>query len=155
MIKPNKSDLYSRIRTILESARTNIARSVNSTQVVANWLVGREIVIEEQSGKIKAEYGERVLKDLASLFSTEYGNGYSGTNLRWFRQFYCEYPDLLEGQIHHAVRDKLGTFAIPHAVRGKSDDLSWKPGQLNQNLSWTHYRTLLKVRKKKYGTFMK
>ena len=43
--------LYSRIREILESARTNVARSVNTTQVVSNWLVGREIVEEEQSGQ--------------------------------------------------------------------------------------------------------
>lgn len=36
----------------------------------------------------------------------------------------------------------FGTENIPHAVRGES----WKPGQLNPNLSWTHYRTLLKVK---------
>jgi len=42
--------LYTRVREILESARTRIARSVNTTQVVANWLVGREIVEEEQTG---------------------------------------------------------------------------------------------------------
>jgi hypothetical protein len=40
--------VYERIRQILESARTTVARSVNTTQVVANWLIGREIVEEEQ-----------------------------------------------------------------------------------------------------------
>ena len=38
------SGVYDRIREILESARASVARSVNSTQVVANWLIGREIV---------------------------------------------------------------------------------------------------------------
>ena len=44
-IKP--APIYERIREILESARTTVARSVNTTQVVANWLIGREIVEEE------------------------------------------------------------------------------------------------------------
>ena len=57
--------LYERIRQILESARTNIARTVNTTQVVANWLIGREIVEEEQKGKRRAEYGEALLRDLS------------------------------------------------------------------------------------------
>jgi hypothetical protein len=42
--------LYERIRQILESAWTNMARTVNTTQVVVNWLIGREIVEEEQNG---------------------------------------------------------------------------------------------------------
>ena len=55
------SGIYQRIREILESARTGVARTVNTTQVVANWLVGREIVEEEQRGKKRAGYGERLL----------------------------------------------------------------------------------------------
>ena len=35
------SSLYTRISRILESARSSVARSVNSTQVVTNWLIGR------------------------------------------------------------------------------------------------------------------
>jgi hypothetical protein len=50
MKAPKPTAIYDRIRGILESARSNIARSVNSTQVVANWLIGREIVEEEQGG---------------------------------------------------------------------------------------------------------
>ncbi|MBI2563270.1 MAG: DUF1016 domain-containing protein, partial [candidate division NC10 bacterium] len=37
---PKASPLYARIRQILESARASAARSVNTTQVVANWLIG-------------------------------------------------------------------------------------------------------------------
>ncbi len=49
--KREKVSLYERIRQILESARTNMARTVNTTQVVANWLIGREIVEEELKGE--------------------------------------------------------------------------------------------------------
>lgn len=155
--------LFDRIRGILESARSNIARTVNTTQVVANWLIGREIVEEEQQGKTKAGYGEQLLSELSALLQTEFGKGYSATNLRWFRQFYLQYPGLVE--IHHAVRGESAPAAIRHASRDKSETLSrksgmgadeqgiwdamrsesWCPGVLNPNLSWTHYRVLLKV----------
>ena len=54
MSSTKASPVYKRIGQILESARAGVARSVNTTQVVANWLVGREIVEEEQKGKAKA-----------------------------------------------------------------------------------------------------
>lgn len=42
-------------------------------------------------------------------------------------------------------REILGDQALEifHALRGKSE--SWQPGQLHPGLSWTHYRTLLRV----------
>jgi len=36
MFRGEKMPLYERIRRILESARTNVSRTVNSTQAVAN-----------------------------------------------------------------------------------------------------------------------
>ncbi len=57
--------LYDRIRKILETARASVARSVNTTQVVAYWLIGREIVEEDQQGRKRARYGERLLSELA------------------------------------------------------------------------------------------
>jgi predicted nuclease of restriction endonuclease-like (RecB) superfamily len=151
--------LYQRVREILESARAGVARTVNTTQVIANWLIGREIVHEEQQGKRKAGYGDMLLLDLAAKLTAEFGAGFSDTNLRWFRQFFLEYEDLLAKRIHHAVRDKSistrqsTSSAIHHAVRDESlpailnapPPESWRPGQLNPNLSWTHYRTLLRV----------
>jgi len=40
-------------------------------------------------------------------------------------------------------------LAILHAPRGES----WKPGTLHPNLSWTHYRTLLRVEKEQARSF--
>jgi len=48
------SGVYQRIREILESARAGVARTVNTTQVVANWLIGREIVEGQQRGRKRA-----------------------------------------------------------------------------------------------------
>jgi hypothetical protein len=46
--------VYGRIPDILQAARVNVARTVNTTQVVANWLIGREIIEAEQGGKKRA-----------------------------------------------------------------------------------------------------
>jgi hypothetical protein len=58
---PKPSPVYQRIRQILESARSNVARSVNTTQVVANLLIGREIAHGEQKGQRREKYGEELL----------------------------------------------------------------------------------------------
>ncbi|EQD30948.1 protein containing DUF1016, partial [mine drainage metagenome] len=92
---PDTPLLFDRVRDILESARSNIARTVNTTQVVTNWLIGREIVEEEQQGKRRAGYGETLLADLSQRLGRDYGRGYSADNLEAFRQFYLEYPRLI------------------------------------------------------------
>lgn len=160
--------LYDRIRGIIESARAGAARSVNTVQVVSNWLIGQEIVEDEQGGKARAEYGERLLEDLAARLKKDFGPGYSMQNLRYLRQFYLGFPSLLSAdQIRHALRGEsqakvlLSPPTILHAPRGESPAASatpdvpavlhaprkgsWKPGLLHPDLSWTHYRMLLKA----------
>jgi predicted nuclease of restriction endonuclease-like (RecB) superfamily len=157
--------LYNRIRQILESARSTVARSVNTTQVVANWLVGREIVEEEQKGARRAVYGTGLLQGLSVRLTQEFGGGYSVNNLEHFRGFFLTYGSLV--QISHAPRGESATaksasqLNISHAVRGESAlgigyavrSQSWVPGQLHPNLSWTHYRTLLRVNKPEARAF--
>ena len=60
------------------------------------------------------------------------------------RQLYVVFPQLLDvAEISHALRDQslitaqLSTLSIATP--------NWKPGQLHPNLSWTHYRTLVRV----------
>lgn len=113
--------LYHRVREIIESARAGAARSVNTAQVVSNWLIGREIVEEEQRGNRRAEYGARLLQDLGVRLTQEYGRGYSAPNLRYFRQFFIAYSGLLDAsQICHALRDKSGKGSrVGHGFRYK------------------------------------
>ncbi len=114
--KTKTAPLYKRIREILESARSSVARSVNTTQVVANWLVGREIVDEEQRGKRRASYGAQLLTDLSARLRDEFGQGYSVDNLEMFRRFYLEYADL----ISDAVRRISPGGRISDTLRRKS-----------------------------------
>lgn len=107
------SRLFERVCEILDSAKSNVARSVNTEMVKAYWLIGQAIVEDEQQGKERADYGEQVINSLSARLKGEGLKGFSRNNLWYMRQFYLAYPEKL------------------HALRGE--------------LSWTHYRLLLKV----------
>lgn len=62
---PTTSNITSDIRTILSEARKNTARAINTAMTVAYWLIGKRIVIEEQKGADRAEYGDGLLKKLS------------------------------------------------------------------------------------------
>ncbi|MCU0568153.1 MAG: DUF1016 N-terminal domain-containing protein, partial [Oculatellaceae cyanobacterium Prado106] len=135
---------YDHIREILVSARTDVARTVNTVQVVSNWLIGRAIVEEEQQGHHRANYGESLLKNLAQWLNQEFGKGFSYANLKLMRQFYLSFPVLLtEEEIGYAVRS-LSPSSHELIDLSRSNP-SWHPGRLHPNLSWTHYRTLIRV----------
>jgi predicted nuclease of restriction endonuclease-like (RecB) superfamily len=135
---------YQRIREILTAAQLGVARTVNTAQVLANWLIGREIVEAEQQGRDRAEYGENLLKNLADQLKADFGSGYSYTNLKLMRRFYLNFPTLIGNtEIGHALRDQsLPSDSLLTLSRPNPD---WQPGQLHPNLSWTHYRTLMRV----------
>ena len=109
MVSRKSTSIYDRIRRILETARTSVARSVNTAQVMANWLIGQEIVEEEQRGKRRAGYGEQLLQDLSARLTAEFGKGFSVDNLELFRRFFLEYSSLLVGIKSDAVRRKSST----------------------------------------------
>jgi predicted nuclease of restriction endonuclease-like (RecB) superfamily len=119
--------LYREIRAVLESARAGAYRAVNSAMVQAYWQVGRLIVEHEQGGRKRAAYGEAVLNDLSQRLTTDFGKGFTTTNLKYMRSFYLAFP------IRHALRDESRASAQGlHAT-------------LSPELSWTHYRLLLGV----------
>jgi predicted nuclease of restriction endonuclease-like (RecB) superfamily len=84
--------VYKRIRRIIENARSNIVRTINTEMVVAYWHIGREIVKEEQRGESRADYGKAVLKNLSVKLTADFGKGFDESNLRNIRAFYLTYP---------------------------------------------------------------
>ncbi|MCY4533072.1 MAG: DUF1016 N-terminal domain-containing protein [Gammaproteobacteria bacterium] len=90
---PDDAALFGRIVDILEEARSHVARTVNSAMVGAYWLIGREIVEEEQKGQKRADYGKSVIEDLSRRLTGRYGKGYSTVSLWNMRKFYQTYID--------------------------------------------------------------
>lgn len=156
MTADTASTLYRRIRDILDAARVQAARSVNIAQIVTNWLIGREIVEEEQQGRSRADYGKRLIEELSRRMTKDYGTGYSAQNLSYMAQFYRTYSDLLLPEaILHAVRGESGAVISKTSLldRPAAPGEPWAPGRLHSNLSWTHYRTLLRVDKPEARSF--
>jgi uncharacterized protein DUF1016 len=91
MKKMQDNSLLDRVVLILEQARTNVVRAVNSSMVTAYWLIGREIVLELQGGDDRAEYGKQVIENLSERLTHRYGKGFSAPTLWKFRQFYQAY----------------------------------------------------------------
>ncbi|MDR1130942.1 MAG: PDDEXK nuclease domain-containing protein [Oscillospiraceae bacterium] len=86
--------LVAEIRAIMEAARTNLSREVNMTMLSTYWQVGRTIVEREQNGKLKAQYGARLLPELSKRLTNELGRGYSRSNLYNMRELYLQYPKI-------------------------------------------------------------
>jgi predicted nuclease of restriction endonuclease-like (RecB) superfamily len=84
-------ELIDSIGIVLQKARENAIKAINSELVRANWEIGRYIVEFEQGGKDKAEYGSALLTSLAKDLKTRYGKGFSKSNIYLCRQFYIIY----------------------------------------------------------------
>lgn len=117
--------LYEQAVSHINRARETVQRTVDTEMVKAYWLIGQDIVEEEQEGKSRAEYGSKLLTSLSRRLNQKYKKGFSVSTLRDARQFYLAFADRA---IHHAVRGESTTKNI-----------------LNDNLGWIHYRALMRV----------
>ena len=178
-----KDALFDRIVSILEQARGNVVRAVNTNMVLAYWLIGREIVEEIQRGKERAKYGEKVIQDLSARLTGRYGKGFSKPALWNFRQFYLAYPDRAEilSPVGRELADveklspagrELTTIKIQYPTGAKSQAVpisspvgaelvptkSHPTGDALQHgfspqLSWSHYRALMRVENREARDF--
>ena len=103
------------IKQILAQARQKAYTAVNAAMVEAYWQIGKRIVEEEQDGKERADYGKEIIQTISDEMTKEFGKGFTGRNIRNFRQFYL-------------------TFSNPEI---------WKT--LSSKLSWSHFQRVLKV----------
>ena len=149
--------LLERVVAILEQARGNVVRSVNSSMVVAYWLIGQEIVQQVQDGEDRAEYGGKVIDGLSRQLTQRYGSGFSPRNLRHFRQFYAAFAGRLpirnppgsksgEGgsgafrNLPGSTSEDSGALALTRHAVGSGFAPVFAP-----ELSWSHYRALMRV----------
>jgi predicted nuclease of restriction endonuclease-like (RecB) superfamily len=128
--------LHSNIRKLLISARQTIVCNVNTLQVLTHFEIGRLIVEHEQKGAERAEYGERILKELSKHLTSEFGRGFSWRNLSNMRRLYLEYHD----RVQHYANGRLLPDKLPNILQtpfAKSDTPF--------PLSWSHYVFLMGI----------
>jgi predicted nuclease of restriction endonuclease-like (RecB) superfamily len=117
--------LFENVAAILEQARGNVVRAINTSMVLAYWLIGREIVEAIQQGEKRAGYGEQIISKLSERLTVRFGNGFSKANIKNFRQFYLAYSER---------RDRIG-----YPLGSKS---------FSPQLTWSHYRALMRIENK-------
>ncbi len=83
--------LLEQVRGLIRAARKSAATAINSLQVITSYEIGRMIVEHEQKGAQRAEYGKLVLRALSERLTTEFGRGFSRTNLKNMRLFFLAY----------------------------------------------------------------
>jgi predicted nuclease of restriction endonuclease-like (RecB) superfamily len=149
------------IREILAKARQNAYTAINFSMIQAYWQIGKRIVEQEQQGEKRAVYGEQVLKELSIALTTEFGKGFSSSNLRNFRQFYLTYPD---EQICYTVCSKL-TWSHNRLIMRVDDPKArnwylteaaqqgWSVRVLDRNIDTLYYQRLLSSRRHLSETF--
>jgi len=84
--------LIEKIGSVYQSAKSKIITAVNTEMLNAYWQIGRDIIEFEQGGKLKAEYGIKLLENLAKDLSLRHGKGFSRSNLNYMRLLYIKYP---------------------------------------------------------------
>lgn len=87
------TNLIGQISTLLQDARNQVVKQINSTIVQTYWSIGRYIVEYEQRGEERAEYGTELIKRISQDLTEKIWRGYSERNLRRIKQFYLTFPD--------------------------------------------------------------
>jgi len=141
--------LYQRISGVLADARGRAYRAVNFAMVQAYWEIGRIIVEEEQQGKTKADYRDYLLKEISDRLTKEFGKGFDQSNLRYMRLFYLSF------EIANALRSQSPPDQIRDALRhtSLSSLVDRQLPLIRPELTWTHYRLLLKVERSNVRQF--
>ena len=135
-----------RVAEILDQARANAARAVNSSMVFAYWLIGREIVQAMQGGQVRAQYGDALIVELSKRLALAYGAGFSEANLKNFRQFYSVYADRAVPISYPSGSQSAALLSPVERTSNKSHPPGGEsPTAFHPSLSWSHYRALMRV----------
>ena len=96
-------DLIGDIRSLIETARHNVAVTVNAGLTTLYWQIGNRIrqdILKEK----RAEYGREIVVTLSRQLAVEYGRGFSKRNLFNMIRFTEVFPD---ERIVHALSAQL------------------------------------------------
>lgn len=139
------------IKNILEQARGKARSAVNAAMVEAYWLIGQRIVKEEQLGQHKAQYGKRLIEDLSTALTSDFGKGFSYANLYNCRQFYLVFS---EQAILYTLCRELSWSQLRLIMRVESRqaieyycnetrEQNWTVRQLERNIKTRSFERLL------------
>jgi len=142
-------ELIHDIRDLILSARQAVAQAVDLIQVLTNFEIGRRIVVHEQEGAERAEYGKALLKELSAELTDEFGRGFSRSNLEYMRKFYLTYQDrtvqisqVPPAQFLSAKKSQMPSGKLPESRKSQTpSEKSDSPFELG----WSQYVFLIGI----------
>lgn len=155
----NLEQLVTELRDLDSSLKRHVAQSANVGLTLRNWLVGAYIVEFEQNGEDRAEYGEKLMPQIAKELSIK---GLATRNLEACRLFYHAYPSIpqtLSAKFPSLISDipqtvpaefikpfQISNLRIPKATSGDSrPEFAIPVETLFQSLSFSHFVELLRI----------
>lgn len=142
MDEANLNLLYQSVKSLIEQAKTNIVRNVNTTMLFTYYEIGRIIVQDEQNGKDRADYAKETLKNLSKQLNKEFGRGYSVDNLQYMRKFFLTYQ-IYETPSRISLERPINE--TPSRI-SEISQIEQKVLPFSSALSWSHYVQLMKIK---------
>ena len=138
-------ELLQQVVDLLQQARQQVLRTVNSTMVYTYFEIGRLIVEEEQNGKERAEYGKQLLKGLSADLTMEVGKGFSVDNLQNMRKLFLAYSNYetvssISKSKFLDINKELET--VSSISKNEKPDYKFAVSFM---LSWSHYLFLISI----------
>ena len=90
---PHNDLLISDVKTLIISAKENVAISVNAALSMLYWNVGTRINETILNGK-RADYGKQIILSLSKALVLEFGDGWGEKQLRQCMQFADTFPEI-------------------------------------------------------------
>ena len=90
-ITHNTNRLFNKVSELLKAAQNTVLQTINTTMVETYFEIGKMIVEEEQQGEERAKYGNQWITELSKKLSSDFGKGFSSTNIKQMRSFYIFY----------------------------------------------------------------
>lgn len=144
-------DYINEIKQILAQARQKSYQAINTAMIDAYWKIGQKIVLEEQNGKERADYGKALIKTISIELTAEFGKGFSQRNVNYFRKFYLSFPDIeilqtLSAKLSWSHFQLIMNVSNKEAQKYYLDEASqnmWSVRTLDRNISTLYYQRLL------------
>lgn len=138
--------------SIIEKGRKQASDAVGNVVINTNWLIGQRIVEEEQHGELRAQYGARLIKELASRLVPLYGSAYNKRNLEYCRQFYLLFRNdiaIVNARVHNLTWTHFRIIMRESSLEGRlwyvkeASEQMWSTRTLDRNVSTQYYARML------------
>ena len=139
------ANVAERIERLITDARAHVARSVNITEVITKYEIGRIIVEIVQEGEERATYGKQLLQGVSDILTERFDDGWSVDTLKRCRKFFMVYS---VKEIGATVLPQFSDSNLVNSVaqiQKSATALRKSDTAYPFTLSWSHYLVLMRI----------